>query len=288
MRPSNRQPSCVRFQPIVDADDGDTERPPRRSHAMRRRNPARRDGHEHEREERRCQKHEEPPRGAGCRGCSTPASTTPSGAEQQGEDGNGACARAVSRPARRRSGRQACGWILRATINRVSRPPLPKPSPSACLFVCLGNICRSPTAEAVFRHHLSHERPRRIVEVDSAGTGAWHVGDPPDERAQAEADRRGVPMESAARKVHVGDLEYFDLRHRDGRVEPRRPPRSGRHAASNEPSCGCSREFDPDAGEDLDVPDPYYGGPERLRGRVRPRRCVVPRIAANTFVTSSP
>ncbi len=132
--------------------------------------------------------------------------------------------------------------------------------PVRILFVCLGNICRSPTAEAVMRHHLSADDLDGSIEIDSAGTGGWHTGDPPDERAQAEATRRGIPMQSAARKVHVGDLEYFDLV-----IAMDESNLADLHDLAQTPEHRAKlrllREFDPDVGEDLDVPDPYYGGP---------------------------
>jgi len=77
------------------------------------------------------------------------------------------------------------------------------------LFVCLGNICRSPLAEAAFRAEA--ERTGIDVEVDSAGTGDWHVGQPPDPRAQAAAKRAGADISGLrARQVKAGDFERFD------------------------------------------------------------------------------
>jgi len=80
------------------------------------------------------------------------------------------------------------------------------------LFVCLGNICRSPTAEAVFRHFLLGEGGAIRIDVDSAGTHAYHIGEPPDPRSQAAARRRGIDMSGLrARQVHASDFEEFDL-----------------------------------------------------------------------------
>ena len=77
------------------------------------------------------------------------------------------------------------------------------------LFVCLGNICRSPLAEAAFRAEA--ERLSLDVEVDSAGTGDWHVGHPPDRRARAVAARNGVDIgHLRARQIHAGDFDRFD------------------------------------------------------------------------------
>lgn len=80
------------------------------------------------------------------------------------------------------------------------------------LFVCLGNICRSPTAEAVFRDLVQREASQLAIEVDSAGTHAYHAGSAPDERAIAAARRRGIDMSRLrARKVEATDFERFDL-----------------------------------------------------------------------------
>ncbi len=80
------------------------------------------------------------------------------------------------------------------------------------LFVCMGNICRSPTAEAVFRKHLENAGLEGQVFIDSAGTGDWHVGKAPDQRACAAATRRGYNLhELKARQVTRSDLEQFDL-----------------------------------------------------------------------------
>jgi protein-tyrosine phosphatase len=77
------------------------------------------------------------------------------------------------------------------------------------LFVCSGNICRSPTAEAVMRH-LARERGVE-VEVDSAGIGAWHAGSPPDPRSSEAARRRGIELDGTARQVSPADFDRFDL-----------------------------------------------------------------------------
>jgi protein-tyrosine phosphatase len=130
------------------------------------------------------------------------------------------------------------------------------------LFVCMGNICRSPTAEGVMRRLLAEEGLSAHVEIDSAGTGGWHVGDPPDPRATDAARRRGVTLEGAARQVGAADFDRFDLllcMDRSNQRELRRrapsPQASGK--------VRLLREFDPRStgAPDLDVPDPYYGGP---------------------------
>ncbi|BAU48446.1 phosphotyrosine protein phosphatase [Sulfurifustis variabilis] len=80
------------------------------------------------------------------------------------------------------------------------------------LFVCLGNICRSPMAEGVFRRRVAEAELLEHVEIDSAGTHAYHVGEPPDERAQAAAVRRGADISGLrGRQAGVEDLERYDL-----------------------------------------------------------------------------
>lgn len=129
------------------------------------------------------------------------------------------------------------------------------------LFVCMGNICRSPTAEGVFRALAENEAVE--VEVDSAGTGSWHVGGPPDERATAAAAERGIELTGAARQVEPGDFDRFDLivaMDADNVAGLQRVALDGEAAER----IRLLREFDPEAAAagDLDVPDPYYGGPD--------------------------
>jgi protein-tyrosine phosphatase len=130
------------------------------------------------------------------------------------------------------------------------------------LFVCMGNICRSPTAEAVMRGLLRAEGLEHAVTLDSAGTGGWHAGAPPDARAVAAARSRGIVVEGAARQVTVQDFDDFDLllvMDRDNERELRAVAPDGEARAK----VRLLREFDPAAvaAGDLDVPDPYYGGP---------------------------
>jgi protein-tyrosine phosphatase len=132
--------------------------------------------------------------------------------------------------------------------------------PTRLLFVCLGNICRSPTAEGVMRALARERGLQRSVELESAGTGAWHVGSPPDARATHAARARGVALEGAARQVRVEDFNDFDLllaMDRENLRELRRLAPGDEQRAK----VRLLREFDPaSAGsDDLDVPDPYYG-----------------------------
>ena len=130
------------------------------------------------------------------------------------------------------------------------------------LFVCMGNICRSPTAEAVMCGLLRAEGLEQAVTLDSAGTGGWHAGDPPDARSVAAARSRDLVVEGAARQVTAEDFEHFDLllamdRDNERELLARAPNAQARAKVR------LLREFDPAAvaAGDLDVPDPYYGGP---------------------------
>jgi low molecular weight protein-tyrosine phosphatase len=127
------------------------------------------------------------------------------------------------------------------------------------LFVCMGNICRSPTAEGVFRRLLAERAPGLEVEVDSAGTHDYHVGDPPDRRAIVAAARRGVDIAGLrARMVEQADYERFDLLIAMDRLNRQilldRSPEQYRSRVQ------LFLEFAPGIDE-RDVPDPYYGGP---------------------------
>jgi protein-tyrosine-phosphatase len=81
----------------------------------------------------------------------------------------------------------------------------------ALSFVCMGNICRSPTAEAVMRHLVSEAGLAHAIALDSAGTGAWHVGEERDRRSRAVAKRRGMPISGPARQFMRGDFDRFAL-----------------------------------------------------------------------------
>lgn len=121
------------------------------------------------------------------------------------------------------------------------------------LFVCLGNICRSPTAEGVMRHLLRERGLDDRVEVASAGTGSWHVGSPPDPRSAAAAQRRGIALEGAAQQVTPADFADYDLLVAMDRSNERdllalAPDDAGRAKVRL-------------LLDDADVPDPYYGGP---------------------------
>lgn len=131
--------------------------------------------------------------------------------------------------------------------------------PVRVLFVCMGNICRSPTAEGVFRKLVSDQALADRIETDSAGTHAYHVGEPPDRRAQATAQGRGIDLSDLrARRVRREDFVAFDYvlaMDRDNHtiLADLCPPDA-------EHKLRLFLEFAPHL-DYREVPDPYYGGP---------------------------
>ncbi|HJV70023.1 low molecular weight protein-tyrosine-phosphatase [Ideonella sp.] len=129
--------------------------------------------------------------------------------------------------------------------------------PVRVLMVCTGNICRSPTAEAVLRAKAMAAGLVERLVVDSAGVSDYHVGDPPDRRAQAHARRRGYDLSTLrARQVHDGDFQHFDwlLAMDEGHLRDLQGQAPTNHTAR------LARLLDFAPGrEGLDVPDPYYG-----------------------------
>jgi protein-tyrosine phosphatase len=130
---------------------------------------------------------------------------------------------------------------------------------SKVLFVCLGNICRSPIAEGVFLHLVKARGRENRYLADSAGTGDWHRGLPPDARAITVAAKRGVLLPSLCRQVLKSDFQDFDLvlamdrnNHRD--LTALCPP-------ALRGKIRLMRDFDTPEHAGEDVPDPYYGGP---------------------------
>ncbi len=126
------------------------------------------------------------------------------------------------------------------------------------LFVCLGNICRSPTAEGVFRHHVTSRGLNHVIEIDSAGTAAYHINQPADPRAQAAATQRGFDLSSCrgrqASRQDMHDFDYIIAMDHDNQADLR-------HLAGSEHENKVSLflEFATLIDED-EVPDPYYGG----------------------------
>ena len=128
------------------------------------------------------------------------------------------------------------------------------------LFVCLGNICRSPLAEGVFKRKVEEAGLKKLIASDSAGTSGWHIDDPPDRRSSEIARRNGIKLDHYGRQISPKDFDLFDYiiamdsdnyddilrlkeKHSDGKAE-----------------ILIMRDFD-DQQSGSDVPDPYYGGP---------------------------
>jgi len=126
------------------------------------------------------------------------------------------------------------------------------------LFVCMGNICRSPTAEGVFRHKVIDAGLEDQIHIDSAGTIAYHIGNPPDPRAQEAALKRGIDLSTQrARKVTSHDFEEFDFviaMDSDNYYEL-----EAICPAGHEDRLHMFLKFAQNCRE-TDVPDPYYGG----------------------------
>lgn len=124
-------------------------------------------------------------------------------------------------------------------------------------FVCLGNICRSPTGEGVMRHLVAEAGIADQIEIDSAGTGAYHVGEQADARARATAHSRGLSLTSIARQFLERDLDEFDYVIAMDRNNLRNIERlvGGRNRRAQ---IHLLRSLEPDSSTDLDVPDPYY------------------------------
>lgn len=126
---------------------------------------------------------------------------------------------------------------------------------TSVLFVCMGNICRSPLAEGIFRHKSAQRGVSGLFLIDSAGTGDWHVGEAPDERVQRVAGRHGVKLDSAARQVRRRDFKRFDHilcmdeDNREELLDMGAPAGKVRLLLECDPSAPI-----------VEVPDPYFGG----------------------------
>ncbi len=138
--------------------------------------------------------------------------------------------------------------------------PITEDNPYKLVFVCLGNICRSPTGEGVFQHIVNEAGFGNYFEVDSAGTSAFHVGQPANSKSSDVADAHGVQLKSRARQFDKEDLDYYDLI-----IPMDNENRDNIYAMADseeqKEKVQLLREYDPNP-EDGQVPDPYYGGLE--------------------------
>ncbi len=161
-----------------------------------------------------------------------------------------------------RCGAPKFGWgtgVGRVTVmDRSVAIDLPDDRPLRVVLVCLGNICRSPMAAAVFRSRLGDAGLDEVVEIGSAGTGGWHVGGPADSRAAATLERHGYDTTHTARQLVAHDLADFDLilvadhANRSDVTDLARTP-------DQVAKVMMLRSFDPASSNDAEIPDPYYG-----------------------------
>lgn len=136
--------------------------------------------------------------------------------------------------------------------------PITKENPYKLVFVCLGNICRSPTGEGIFIHKVKEAGLESYFYIDSAGTAAYHTGERADRRSQETANNHGINLPSIARRFEYADLEEFDLilaMDSNNLTNINQLDRKGKFTNKVK----LLREFDP-VPEDKNVPDPYYGG----------------------------
>ncbi|MGK7904217.1 MAG: low molecular weight protein-tyrosine-phosphatase [Hormoscilla sp.] len=132
--------------------------------------------------------------------------------------------------------------------------------PEKLLFVCLGNICRSPSAENIMNHLIDKANLSEAIVCDSAGTSSYHIGSPPDRRMAAAAGKQGITLKGRARQFKPEDFQEFDMILAMDRENYRKIislDRAGKYADKVRLMCDfCTRH------REKEVPDPYYGGPE--------------------------
>lgn len=143
-------------------------------------------------------------------------------------------------------------------MSRSAYRDITQDDPYKICFVCLGNICRSPTAEGVMQHLVTEEGLENYFEIDSAGTSAYHIGEPANKYSQLVANQHGVTLRSTARRFEQFDLTYYDLI-----LAMDNENLEDVHTLDGndnyEQKIKRLRDFDPDP-DDGQVPDPYYGG----------------------------
>ncbi len=129
------------------------------------------------------------------------------------------------------------------------------------LFVCLGNICRSPMAEGLFTHHVKNAGLKGEIEIDSCGTGAWHMGELADPRMRETAQKHGIELTSRARQIKPEDFQEYDyiLAMDDNNYQELK--RIQDRVPDGKAKLYKMRDFDPES-KGADVPDPYFGGQE--------------------------
>lgn len=157
----------------------------------------------------------------------------------------------------------------------MTNKKITKENPFKICFVCLGNICRSPTAEGIFQHLVNERGLQAYFEVDSAGTSAYHVGESANSKSQRTAEKYGITLNSTARQFDTFDLEHYDLvlaMDRENLENIKRMNSRGGNTAQ----IGMLRDFDPEPGNG-EVPDPYFGGREGFENvfRIVRRSCEV-------------
>lgn len=133
-----------------------------------------------------------------------------------------------------------------------------KDKPYQIVFVCLGNICRSPTAEGVFQHLVNERGLESYFYVDSAGTSAYHIGETANSQSQKTANEHGIQLRSRARRFEADDLEEFDLVVAMDSENLKNIKQLDSKSTFDAKIVGM-RDYDPTPG-DGNVPDPYYGG----------------------------
>ncbi len=132
--------------------------------------------------------------------------------------------------------------------------------PYKLLFVCLGNICRSPAAENIMNHQIQDRNLQDKIICDSAGTSAYHVGSPPDRRMVAAAKQQGLSFMGEARRFQVADFQKFDLilaMDRENYADILSLDPQGQYREKVRMMCDFCRDR-----PEKEVPDPYYGGPD--------------------------
>lgn len=126
------------------------------------------------------------------------------------------------------------------------------------LFVCLGNICRSPSAENIMNYLVKKEGLQDKIICDSAGTSSYHIGSPPDSRMKMAAKKRGIELKGKARQLEDFDLEYYDLilaMDKSNYQDILRLDRKKQYGNKIKLMCDFATKY-----PDKEVPDPYYGG----------------------------